>query len=285
MCYVKLISPAAEAARIRKALRDCKTRGLEVLGPGECIKKAVAEFGNSLSVSCSFGACSVVVLHMTLAQDPGVKVVFCNTGVQYAETYRFRDRLTKEWSLKLIETRPIHSFWYCVKRWGFPAFRSAKGPGKPQCCTYLKDYPMRKACRKHEIKACITGMRAAESRARMFNFGDRGQYYYTKKYRVWKVNPIAFWTHKEVWAYIREHDLPTNELYSKGHERSGCMPCTGYKGWEKMLARANPKLYRYVQKLRGVALISDYLALEEKAIETACGSGIRVTQKMLQEWF
>lgn len=277
------LNPKIAAARIRKAKRDCPT---PILEPMECVKKAVDEFGDALAVSCSFGACSVVVLHMTLALDPGVRVVFCNTGVQYPETYRYRDRLEKEWNLTLIETKPVHSFWYCIKRWGFPAFRSHKGPGKPHCCTYLKDYPMRTACHKHGIEACLTGMRAAESRARMFNFGDRGQYYYTKRYKIWKFNPLAFWTRKDVWDYIEANKLPVNELYLKGHERSGCMPCTGFVGWQKLLAKEKPKLYRYIQKLRGVSLISDFLNLEDQ-LANSCAevASAKRRQEILEEWF
>ena len=275
-----MIPKAVEQARIIKAMRDCPK---PILSPMDCVKKAIDDFGDQLAVSCSFGSCSVVVLHMALSLAPGIKVVFCNTGVQYPETYRFRDRLVKEWNLNLIETKPIHSFWYCVKRWGFPEFRSSKGSGKPHCCIYLKDYPMRKISKENNIVATITGMRAAESRARMFNFADRGQYYHTKKYNLWKFNPIAFWSREQTWDYIHNHNLPVNELYLKGHERSGCMPCTGFKGWAEILAKRKPKLYRYIQHLRGQSLITDF----EKELAGRC---IEVASKkarisMLEEWF
>lgn len=283
------MNPKIEGARIIKALRDCRRRGFPVFTAEECIKQAVERFGDSLAVSCSFGSCSVVVLHMALQVKPDVKVIFDNTGVEYPETIAYKEKLTKEWSLNLIETKPVKSFWQCVKEYGFPLMRlsykrgdSKLGKpsfGKPKCCVYLKELPFKKACEEHGIKATLTGLRAGESRARMFAFSQFGQNYATKKfYNIMKFNPIAFWTHEQVWQYLKDYHIPINEIYLKGKDRSGCMPCTSYRFWEKQLAKTNPKMYRYVQKLRGVSLLDDYIALENEAADR-CG------QRLLEEWF
>jgi phosphoadenosine phosphosulfate reductase len=291
-----LISPKIEESRIRKALRDCKEHGFEVLEPLECVKKAVAQFGDSLVVSCSFGSCSVVVLHMALQLNPNIKVVFNNTGVEYPETYAYRDLLKKEWNLNLIETKPIKSFWQCVKQYGFPLYRGSykKGDsklgkpsfGKPKCCVYLKELPFKKFAQEHTIKATITGLRAGESRARMFAFSQFGQNYSTKKfYNIMKINPIAFWTHGQVWQYLKDNNIPINEIYLKGKDRSGCMPCTGFLHWEQQLAKTNVKMYHYVQKLRGVSLMDDFLNLEDENFNRCDQGTTRTRQRFLEEWF
>jgi phosphoadenosine phosphosulfate reductase len=41
-----------------------------------------------------------------------------------------------------------------------------------------------------------------------------------------KVNPMATWTHQEVWKYLKDHDLPHNPLYDLGYSSIGCAPCT-----------------------------------------------------------
>jgi phosphoadenosine phosphosulfate reductase len=280
-----MISPKIEAARISKALRDCGRHGFPILEPMACIKKAIEHFGDSLAVSCSFGSCSVVVLHMTLKFKPDIKVVFNNTGVEYPETYAYRDLLKKEWNLNLVETKPLKSFWQCVKEYGFPLYRGKKGkgkegnPGKPKCCIFLKEKPFKRFAEEHNVKATLTGLRAGESRARMFAFGQFGQNYATKKfYNIMKFNPIAFWTREQVWAYLHENHIPINQIYLKGKDRSGCMPCTGFKGWQQQLAKTNPKMYHYVQKLRGVSLLDDFIALENEAVD-------RCAQRLLEEWF
>jgi len=41
-----------------------------------------------------------------------------------------------------------------------------------------------------------------------------------------KINPLADWTSEDVWAYIREHDVPYNRLHDQGFPSIGCAPCT-----------------------------------------------------------
>lgn len=264
-----MISKLVEQSRIRKALNDCRSNGFEILEPEDCIKKAISEYGDSLSVSCSFGSCSVVILHMALQIKPDIKVVFENTGVEYPETLSYRDLLVKDWNLNYFETKPKKTFWDCVKNYGFPLYRG--GHGKPQCCSYLKEFPFKKFVIEHNIKATITGLRASESRNRMFVIGIYGQSYFTQKYTpIMKINPIAFWTSDQVWSYLHSHNIPINQVYLKGAERSGCMPCTGFKDWEKQLSKTNPKMYRIIQRMKGVELLDNFIALEDKIADT-CG--------------
>lgn len=286
-----MISPKIEEARIQHALRGCKERDFQVFQPKELIKKAIDEFGDSLAVACSFGACSVAVLHMARDLNPRIKTVFQNTGVQYPETYAYRDRLLEGWNLnpRYIETKPIKSFWQCLDEYGFPLeSRSAKGsPGKPKCCTYLKEKPFRQAQKEHGIEAILTGLRASESRARMFGIGQFGQYYLNKKFgQVWKFHPVAFWNRQRVFSYFNQVQISINPAYEKyGLERLGCMPCTNYKGWQGVMARANPKLYHYIQKLRGVSLIDDFLKLEDEAFNDCNQVSLRRRQVFLEQWF
>jgi len=41
-----------------------------------------------------------------------------------------------------------------------------------------------------------------------------------------KFNPLANWSSKQVWAYIREHGVPYNALHERGFSSIGCEPCT-----------------------------------------------------------
>lgn len=278
-----MISPKVERSRIEYSMRNCPT---PILEPQELVKRAIEKHGDKITVSCSFGSCSVVVLHMALQVKPDIKVVFNNTGVEYPETYRYRDLLVKDWSLNLIETKPVKSFWQCVKEYGFPLIRqTGAGKGKhwkPRCCVYLKEKPMAKACKEFNIEACLTGMRCSESGVRMFVLAQRGQYYETKKWgKLWRYHPIGFWNHKQVFDYLHDCKIPINEIYSKGKDRSGCMPCTGFITWEKQLAKANLKMYRIVQKMRKVPLLDDYIQFEEQVL---CDAKDDDKMKTLEAW-
>jgi len=41
-----------------------------------------------------------------------------------------------------------------------------------------------------------------------------------------KLNPLLDWSNKDVWAYIRQHDVPYNKLHDQFYPSLGCAPCT-----------------------------------------------------------
>ncbi len=41
-----------------------------------------------------------------------------------------------------------------------------------------------------------------------------------------KFNPLADWTEREVWAYIRLNGVPYNALHDRHYASIGCAPCT-----------------------------------------------------------
>jgi len=300
-----MISSKIEESRIVFALRGCKKNDYEIFEAKDLIARAIKEYGDNLAVSCSFGNCSIAVLNMARDLNPRIKVVFNNTGVQYQETYAYRDLLVKEWDLNLIETKPIKSFWECVKEHGLPTIRRQyyhsyarrkalkkkrhtfqEKTGRPACCWFCKEKPFLNACREHDIKATLVGLRVSESRARMYFGADYGQAHFTKRHKLMKYNPILFWTQEDLNLYFKEHDLPQSEVYTKlGLQRNGCMPCTGFLNWEKQLARINRKMYRYIQKLRGVSLIDDFLKLEEQAFNNCNQALPSKRQSFLENWF
>jgi phosphoadenosine phosphosulfate reductase len=46
------------------------------------------------------------------------------------------------------------------------------------------------------------------------------------KRSMWKYNPLADWTERDVWGHIFEHDLPYHPLHDQGYASIGCEPCT-----------------------------------------------------------
>ncbi|MDQ3850306.1 MAG: phosphoadenosine phosphosulfate reductase family protein, partial [Actinomycetota bacterium] len=43
---------------------------------------------------------------------------------------------------------------------------------------------------------------------------------------LWKYNPLAYWTERDVWRRIHERDLPYHPLHDAGYASIGCAPCT-----------------------------------------------------------
>jgi len=256
-----MVSPFLEKARIEKALRDCPT---PILSTSECIQAALRQSPNA-AVSWSGGKCSTAVLHKAIEIKPDIQVIFNDTGVEFPETYNFIDKLTGAWNLNLRILKPATTFWACVERYGFPMLRgqykdeSVSKDGRPMCCQLLKEQPVLEA----GIDVCITGLRACESRMRMFAISQRGQYYYAKTLKRWNFHPIAFWSTVELDLYCEQHGIPRNPIYRMGHSRCGCWPCTGYLGWKRSLATSHPQMYRVIARMKGEPTLWEFADIDE----------------------
>src|SRR5437588_11237290 len=60
-------------------------------------------------LTSSFQAEDMAVLHMLRKRIPDVPVLFLDTGYHFPQTYEYRDRLAKEWSLHLINVLPART--------------------------------------------------------------------------------------------------------------------------------------------------------------------------------
>ena len=237
------------------------------------IEKAYEVYGDKLSVSCSFGKDSMVVLHMALEVNPDIVVLWANTGVEYPETVKFARKIAKEWDLNLVECKPIKTYWECVREYGFPLPRKIKlgdgykAPGTPRCCYYMKEKPLMNKIHELGLKATMTGLTWDESYNRKWLIVRRGDWFFVKKRRYWMVHPVAYWNSFEIWMYIEDNSIPVNPMYDK-IERIGCKTCTAFLGWEKQMARVNPNLYRFIMRKmremgdpRGMHLLDDFFEI------------------------
>ncbi|UCC39693.1 MAG: phosphoadenosine phosphosulfate reductase family protein [Candidatus Aminicenantes bacterium] len=222
------------------------------------IKKAAALIKNSLKkhenpvVACSFGKDSMVVLHMVRQFESDIPVMFNNTLVEYPDTYRFKNLMSKEWNLNIIETKPSKTFWWIVENYGFPLFtRKGHKDASKNCCRYLKEYPIAKILRKYKFDLYFTGLSRHESRLREFSAKRYGNYFYSKTQKHWKCHPIQDWTEEDVWNYHNLYHIPHNGVYDKKSPdgfilRTGCWCCTipiKY-GKTKFLRMNYPSLWR-----------------------------------------
>ncbi len=199
-------------------------------------------------VSCSFGKDSMVLLFLALEERKDIPVVFVNTGVDYKETVRFKERMEREWKLNLLELRPEVTFFQVmdrVKQRGRAVDDGAKNSNI--CCYHLKEKPILLLARRQSFTHCFTGVTAIESRKRAWIAFSHGQQYYVKKQEIIKIHPILYWRPQEIHQFIRDNGIPLNPVYERyGIARTGCQCCTCYKGWREQLSRVNPKLYKII---------------------------------------
>ena len=79
----------------------------------------------------------------------------------------------------------------------------------------------------------VSGIRRRDSQTR----AGAPKFGWDKRFGLWKLNPLADWTEKQVWTYIHEHDIPYNPLHDQGYPSIGCTHCTRKPGGRRGRAR------------------------------------------------
>ncbi|MGB3787791.1 MAG: phosphoadenosine phosphosulfate reductase [Phormidesmis sp.] len=81
--------------------------------------------------------------------------------------------------------------------------------------------PLQRAFSDLDTVAWITGRRRDQSKARqdlpIFERDDEGRL---------KINPLTYWTYKDLWSYVFEHDVLYNSLLDQGYTSIGDQPLT-----------------------------------------------------------
>lgn len=262
-----------ETNNIRWAVTGMHRNNYPILSPSKMIRNAVEKHGDKLSLGWSGGRCSTVVLHKALKIYPNIKVTYTNTGIEFSENVEYVHEIAEEWSVNLHELHPDTTYWKIVEKHGMPKFRKfgdnkkvkyltrlgVKTDRRPYCCWLLKEKPKFDFYKKHSIECDITGMRAAESRARARTFNRRGIFYKLKSPpKIWVYHPIGLWSTPKMLDYLKKNEIPHNAVYDT-QTRNGCLACTAYKGWEKNVMRYSPPMYKFLQSMRGVMLMDDYI--------------------------
>ena len=164
-------------------------------------------------VSSSFGAHAAVSLHLLTQQMPDIPVVLIDTGYLFPETYRFVDELTERLDLNLkVYHSPMSPHWQEARfgeRWKMGA--DALEAYNQQ----VKVEPMKRAIDELKVGTWFAGLRRSQSDSR------KDTPILERSNRRWKVHPIADWSDRDVYQYLKEHDLPYHPLWEHGYESIG----------------------------------------------------------------
>src|SRR2546421_11302504 len=115
----------------------------------------VADPESRACVTCSFQAEDMIVLRMLKARLPEIPVLFLDTGYHFAQTYQYRDRMTKEWALNLTNVLPKNTVEQQESLLGI-----LNRTDPTQCCQLRKVEPLMEALGHFEI--WFTGLRRGQ---------------------------------------------------------------------------------------------------------------------------
>ena len=182
---------------------------LEKTSAEERVRWALERFRPDIMLSTSFGAQSAVSLHLVTQQWPEIPVVLIDTGYLFPETYQFADQLTERLKLNLKVYRAAESPAWQEARYGREWEQGLEGLERYNRRNKVE--PMQRALHELGAKAWITGLRRqqASTRAKLGVLGLQNG--------VLKVQPIIDWTDRDVFQYLKKHDLPYHPLWEKGY--------------------------------------------------------------------
>lgn len=173
-----------------------------------------AEVGRIALVS-SFGAESVVLLHLVSIMDRHLPVLFIDTEMLFAETLAYQLELTDR--LRLTNVQTIKARREDIFLRDNESVLHLHDPDA--CCHLRKVEPLENALAPYD--AWITGRKRYQgaTRADLDFFENEGDV------RI-KVNPLVHWATADLQEYITENRLPRHPLVAKGYPSIGCAPCT-----------------------------------------------------------
>ena len=182
------------------------------------IAQVLAEHPGPACVTSSFQTDCMVLVHMLTRHRPEIPVLFLDTGYHFAETYEYRDRIASQWKLNLVNLQPRLTVPQQESQFGI-LYQSAPD----RCCGMRKVEPLFAALEGYDT--WFTGLRREQSKSRA-TLQPVDDFLLPSGKRLRKISPLAEWSTRDVWDYLKRHSVPLLPLYERGYTSVGCAPCT-----------------------------------------------------------
>jgi len=191
---------------------------LSKLEPVDVLKWCITTFPRLYQTS-AFGLTGLAIMDMVAKLDfsikPDIDLIFLDTLYHFKETHELVDRVQKHYPQLTIHTfKPAG----CETTADFEAKHGERlwETNDELYDAVAKVEPANRAYRELDVKAVMTGRRRTQGGKRgdidIVDVDDQG---------LIKINPLANWSFKEVQAYIKENNVPTNSLLDQGYRSVG----------------------------------------------------------------
>ena len=197
---------------------DLLNRRFEPATPQEILAWCIRHIPQGLVQTTSFSM--LAVTHMLYAElSHPAPVIFLDTLHLFPETLATADKAKAIYDLDLhtyhavgADSREAFARRYGDRLWERDIDRFYE---------LTKVEPLQRSLTELRAQAWITGRRRDQSQTRqtlpIFERDDQGRL---------KINPLAHWTKKEIWAYTFEHNVLYNPLHDQGYTSIGDQPLT-----------------------------------------------------------
>jgi phosphoadenosine phosphosulfate reductase len=189
---------------------------LERASAEEVLAHVVERFHPRMYVACSFQKEASVIMDMLVKIEPSARFFTLDTGFLFPETQATWRALEQHYDIT-VETAAA----------GMTVDEQARTHGDElwkrdpdACCGIRKVVPLKE--RLSTVDAWVAGLRREQSESR----ASTPKLHWDAKHGLWKANPLADWTERDVWNYIAANEVPYNPLHDQGYSSIGCTHCT-----------------------------------------------------------
>jgi phosphoadenosine phosphosulfate reductase len=173
-----------------------------------------------VTFASSLGAEDMVLTDLIAQYYRSISMFTLDTGRLPEETYRLMKEVTDRYGIHIPVFFPDFA--------AVEAYVAQNGPNgfydsvdlRKQCCRIRKVEPLKRALNKK--RAWITGLRRDQAPTRK----DLATMEFDSEHGLQKFSPLLDWSLTEVWAYLKQFDVPYNALHDRGYTSIGCAPCT-----------------------------------------------------------
>ncbi|MBU3624737.1 phosphoadenylyl-sulfate reductase [Polynucleobacter sp. JS-Safj-400b-B2] len=175
---------------------------------------------SDIRFATSLAAEDMVVTDAINKAKANIKLFTLATGRLHQETVDMVKTTEDHYGVSIEKVYPQDSdVQVFIDQYGMNGFYDGEEP-KKACCGARKIKPLNAALLGAD--AWITGQRREQSTTRTeLNFEElddaRG---------IAKFNPLLDWSESDIWAYIKQENVPIHPLHLKGYPSIGCEPCT-----------------------------------------------------------
>ena len=175
---------------------------------------------SNIRFATSLAAEDMVITDALSKAGSNIKLFTLATGRLHQETIDMVKTTEDRYGVSIEKFYPqeddVQAF---IEQYGMNGFYEGEEP-KKACCGARKIKPLNAALLGAD--AWLTGQRREQSTTRTeLNFEElddtRG---------IAKFNPLFDWTEADIWAYIKQENVPIHPLHLTGYPSIGCEPCT-----------------------------------------------------------
>jgi|GEM_PF-14660 len=182
--------------------------------------RAIASEHKNVKFATSLAAEDMVLTDAIVSSGVKISLFTLDTGRLHAATVDMIAAVEKHYGISIARFRPLDSAVDAyIAEYGLNGFYESE-QARQRCCQVRKVAPLNAALA--DADAWLSGQRREQSVTRHdLPLSERDEARGITKY-----NPLFDWSETEVWAYLKQKNVPIHPLHRRGYPSIGCEPCT-----------------------------------------------------------